>query len=130
MHKLKILALPAFLVICASSDAIIGKPEPIASRYVVGIRLKGPFWKANLDTPEGRQMIRAHGEVIRKMEATGKLIAAGPFADPTDLRGLLLFRDCTLEEARRMASEDPVVQSGQITIEYHTWMARLNLKSE
>ena len=65
-------------------------------------------------------MIQAHGKVIRKMEATGKLIAAGPFGDPSDLRGLLLFRDCTIEEARRMASEDPVVQSGQITIEYYT----------
>ena len=112
----------------ATSDAIIGKPEPAASTYVVGIRRKGPSWKADLDTPEGRRMIQAHSVVIRKMEATGKLIAAGPFGDPSDLRGLLLFRDCTIEEARRMASEDPVVQSGQITIEYHTWMAQLKVK--
>ena len=123
-----VLALPTLLLIFATSDTVIGKPEPAPSPYVVGIRRKGPSWKADLDTPEGRRMIQAHGKVIAKMEATGKLIAAGPFGDPSDLRGLLLFRDCTIEEARRMASEDPVVQSGQITIEYYTWMARRKLK--
>ncbi len=123
-----VLALATLLALFAASNAIIGKPQPPPSPYVVGIRRKGPSWKADLDTPEGRRMIQAHGLVIRKMEATGKLIAAGPFGDPADLRGLLLFRDCTIEEARRMASEDPVVQSGQIAIEYHTWMAQLNLK--
>ncbi len=121
-----------FLVLLAlvlgASGVVTGRPEPAPAPYVVGIRRKGPSWKADLDTPEGRRMIQAHGEVIRKMEATGKLIAAGPFADPTDLRGLLLFRDCTIAEARRMASEDPVVQSGQITIEYYTWMAQQKLK--
>ncbi len=123
-----VFALPTLLLIFAASHAIIGKPEPARSPYVVGIRRKGPSWKADLDTPEGRRMIQAHGLIIRKMEATGKLIAAGPFGDPADLRGLLLFRDCTIDEARRMASEDPVVQSGQITIEYYTWMARQKLK--
>lgn len=123
-----VFALPTLLLIFAASDAIIGSPEPAPSPYVVGIRRKGPSWKADLDTPEGRRMIQAHGLVIRKMETTGKLIAAAPFGDPSDLRGLLLFRDCTIEEARRMASEDPVVQSGQITIEYHTWKAELKLK--
>ncbi len=127
MRKL-LFALPALLLILTTSDAIIGKPEPAPSPDVVGIRRKGPSWKADLNTPEGRRMLQAHGKVIAKMEATGKLIAAGPFGDPSDLRGLLLFRDCTIEEARRMASEDPVVQSGQITIEYHTWMAQQKLK--
>ncbi|MBZ5581542.1 MAG: hypothetical protein LAQ30_04920 [Acidobacteriia bacterium] len=124
MRKL-LFALPALLLILTTSDAIIGKPEPAPSPYVVGIRRKGPSWKADLDTPEGRRMIQSHAKVIAKMEATGKLIAAGPFGGPSDLRGLLLFRDCTIEEARRMASEDPVVQSGQITMEYYTWMAQL-----
>jgi uncharacterized protein YciI len=81
-----------------------------------------------MNTPEGRRMIQGHIEVLRKMVATRKLIAAGPFGDPTDLRGLLLFRNCTVEEARRMASEDPVVKSGQITMEYHPWSVLLKGK--
>jgi uncharacterized protein YciI len=123
-----ILAVLTLLFIVTAPGVNIGKSEPVPSPYVVGVRRKGPTWKADLNTPEGRRMIQAHGEVIRKMVATGKLIAAGPFGDPADLRGLLLFRDCTIEEARRMASEDPVVKSGQITIEYHTWMAKQKLK--
>ncbi|WP_321475353.1 YciI family protein [uncultured Paludibaculum sp.] len=125
-----LIALLLFLLTLAVSAPVAAKLEPAPSPYVVGIRRKGPSWRADLNTPEGRSMIQGHIAVIRKMEATGKLIAAGPFGDPTDLRGLLLFRNCSIDEARRMAAEDPVVQSGQIAMEYYTWMAPQKLKVE
>ena len=110
--------------------AFAEQPELRLTQYVVGIRLKGPSWKADLGTEEGRRMIEGHIAVIKKMTATGKLVAAGPFNDPTELRGLLIFRDCTIEQARQMDGEDPVVKSGQITIEFHTWMAPPGLKAD
>ncbi len=122
-----IVTLTPLLLLLAVAVPVVSKPEPDSSPYVVGIRRKGPSWKADLNTPEGQRMIQGHVVVIRKMLATGKLMAAGPFGDPTDLRGLLLFRNCTIEEARRMAAEDPVVQSGQIAMEYYTWMAQQKL---
>lgn len=110
--------------------AFAEQPDVRMSQYVVGIRRKGPSWTANLNTPEGRRMIEGHIAVIKKMTATGKLVAAGPFGDPAELRGLLIFRECTIEQAREMAGEDPVVKSGQISIEFHTWMAPPGLKAD
>ncbi len=41
---------------------------------------------------------------------------------------LLRGPDAVIEEARRMAAEDPVVSSGQIAMEYYTWMAPQKLQ--
>ncbi len=109
--------------------AFAGQRTPASSAYVVGIRLKGPNWTPSLDTDTGRRMMEGHIAVIDKMFASGKLLAAGPFTDPTELRGLLLFRDCTVEQARAMAEEDPVVKAGQIRMEYHTWGTPQKLRS-
>ncbi len=125
---MKYLRMP--VVILLGCFAFAGQRTPVSSAYVVGIRLKGPNWTPNLDTDGGRRMMEGHIAVIEKMFASGKLLAAGPFTDPTELRGLLLFRDCTIEQARAMAEEDPVVKGGQIRIEYHTWSAPQKLRSE
>ncbi len=117
------------VVILLGCFAFAGQPTPASSAYVVGIRLKGPNWTPNLDTDAGRRMMEGHIAVIEKMFTSGKLLAAGPFTDPTELRGLLLFQECTVEQARAMAEEDPVVKGGQIRIEYHTWSAPQKLRS-
>ncbi len=117
-------------VVLLGCFAFAGQRTPASSAYVVGIRLKGPNWTANMDTDAGRRMMEGHIRVIERMIASRKLLAAGPFTDPTDLRGLLLFRDCTVDQARAMADEDPVVKGGQIRIEYHTWVVPQKLRSE
>ena len=102
-----------------------------SAQYVVGIRLKGPSWTANfLDTPEGKRLMEGHIAVIKKITASGKLVVAMAFNDPTELRGLMIFRDCTIDQAREMANEDPVVKSGQISIEFHTWVAPPGLRAD
>ncbi len=125
---MKYLRMP--VVILLGCFAFAGQRTTVSGAYVVGIRLKGSNWTPNLDTDAGRRMMEGHIAVIEKMFASGKLLAAGPFTDPTELRGLLLFRDCTIEQARAMAEEDPVVKGGQIRIEYHTWSAPQKLRSE
>ena len=124
---MKYLNMPAVILLGCFSFA--GQRTPASNAYVVGIRLKGPNWTPSLDTDAGRRMMEGHIVVIEKMIASGRLLAAGPFTDPTELRGLLLFRDCTVEEARAMAEEDPVVKAGQIRIEYHTWSVPQKLRS-
>jgi uncharacterized protein YciI len=98
------------------------------SPYVVGVRRKGPAWTPDMNSPEAKRMLAGHIKVIEKMEASGKLVAAGPFSDAAELRGLLIFRDCTIDEARKMAEEDPAVTSGRISIQFHNWMAAPGLK--
>jgi len=125
MKYLRVLA-----VILFGCLAFAGQRAPGPNPYVVGIRYKGPNWTPDMNTDRGRRMMEGHISTIKEMTASGKLIAAGPFADPTDLRGLLLFRDCTVEQARAMGDEDPVVKEGQIRIEYYAWMALQKLRTE
>ena len=105
------------------------QPEARQTQYVVGIRCKGPSWTANFNTPEAKRLLEGHVAVIKKMTASGKLVAAGAFDDPNELRGLMIFRNCTIDQAREMANEDPVVKSGQISIEFHTWGAAPGLRA-
>ena len=61
------------------------------------------------------------------MAETGKLIIAGPFADGGDLRGMLIFRVDTPEEAKALAEQDPAVKAGRLVLEWHPWFAAKNI---
>jgi uncharacterized protein YciI len=50
---------------------------------------------------------------------SGKLILAGPFADEGDLRGMLVFRVDSPEEAKALAAQDPAVKAGRLVLEWH-----------
>ena len=54
-------------------------------------------------------------------EITKKLVAAGPFMDDGQLRGVFVFA-ATPEEARALASEDPAVKAGRLALELRPWM--------
>lgn len=65
----------------------------------------------------------AHIAHLRQMAEAGKLLVAGPFDDQPDprLRGLELFKVGSLEEARRLAEEDPAVEAGRLEVVAMTW---------
>ncbi len=56
------------------------------------------------------------------MARAGKLVVAGPFDDQTDprMRGLCIYRT-SLEEARRLAQDDPAVKAGRLEVEVLSW---------
>jgi uncharacterized protein YciI len=49
-----------------------------------------------------RRIQEGHMANIRKMAAAGKLAVAGPFAGNGDLRGVFIFQNTTLAEAREI----------------------------
>ncbi|MFL5313266.1 MAG: YciI family protein [Myxococcales bacterium] len=53
---------------------------------------------------------------------TGKLVVAGPLGDQDDktARGIGLWR-ASLDEARRLSSDDPAVKAGVFKVEAMTW---------
>jgi uncharacterized protein YciI len=57
------------------------------------------------------------------MGKAGKMVAAGPFSDQADpaYRGVCLYRVGSVEEARKLAEQDPAVQAGQLRVEAMTW---------
>ena len=90
--------------------------------YQLGLLRRGPQ-SAPADAEETRRLHEDHLAHIRSLMQSGKLGAAGPFTDDGELRGLLIFRAASLDEARALAEADPLVKSGRLVVEFHPWMA-------
>ncbi len=106
----------------SQSDNQTKPPVFDLDRYQFGMLVRGPKWTPE-STSETQKIQAGHMEHIGKMASTGKLIAAGPMLDSGDLRGIFLFRTDSLEEATRLAAEDPAIKAGRLTLELVTWMA-------
>lgn len=71
---------------------------------------------------EREQLQAAHLAHLDAMGKAGKLAGAGPFSDQPDeaLRGLCFYR-CGVDEAQRLAAQDPSVKAGRMEAEVMTW---------
>jgi uncharacterized protein YciI len=81
---------------------------------------RGPAWTPD-QTPETAKIQEGHMAHIGRMAESGKLVAAGPFMDGGQLRGVFVFR-ATPDEARALAAEDPAVKAGRLALELRPWM--------
>jgi uncharacterized protein len=74
--------------------------------------------EATLDRIQ-REHIAYHAE----LRAAGRVVTNGPVSDQADasLRGLTFYRVGSLEEARRLAEEDPSVCAGRLTVDVMRW---------
>jgi len=97
------------------------------TKYVMGLLRKGPNWSA-ASTEETQRIQEGHMANIRKMAAGGKLVVAGPFTDKGDVRGVFIFQQTSIEEARAMVYEDPAVKAGRLVVELHPWFAAAGLR--
>ena len=66
---------------------------------------------------------QAHLAHLRELAKAGKLLVAGPLDDQPDprMRGIEIFRVGSLEEAKRLAGEDPAVKAGRLEPVVMTW---------
>ena len=73
--------------------------------------------------PGGRDPSRPPGPPDAGWPRKGYAVVAGPFGDQDDerLRGLVLYRVGSVDEARRLAEADPAVQAGRLEVEVMTW---------
>jgi uncharacterized protein YciI len=69
---------------------------------------------------------REHLAYLESLRAAGHIATNGPVLDQPDesLRGLTFFRTGSLEEARRLAEQDPAVLAGRLAVEVMTWLCR------
>ncbi len=86
--------------------------------YMVFLK-KGPTLIQDSITAENIQ--KGHIEYLNKMYAEGFADLAGPLTDDGDIRGIVVYKTETLEEAKRLAEEDPAVKSGRLAVEVHPW---------
>ena len=117
------------LFACFLSGADEKKPEPKyeMTNYIVGLLRRAPN-RAEISAEETQRIQDGHMANIRKMGATGKLVVAGPFGDNGDLRGVFIFQQTSMEEARAMVDQDPAVKADRLVVELHPWFAAAGLR--
>ncbi len=88
--------------------------------YYLGFLKRGDKWSPE-ETPERARIQEAHLKNIGRLNEMGKLVAAGPFMEDSDYRGIFVFKTATLEEANELTNTDPAVQAGRLRIELYEW---------
>jgi uncharacterized protein YciI len=96
----------------------LGADERGMRKYVLVILKTGPSRVP--DGPVRDEMFKGHFANIERLAGAHKLVAAGPFGDKTDWRGMFIFAVETQEEAAALVATDPVIQKGEMVAEYHT----------
>jgi uncharacterized protein YciI len=76
-----------------------------------------------MDAPTLEALQKQHLGHLRAMYEAGKMVIAGPFDEQQDqsLRGMCLYRVASLEEARRLAEQDPAVKAGRLQVDVLAW---------
>jgi uncharacterized protein YciI len=107
------------------------EPKPEMTTYYFGMLLKGDGWTAEGgDTPERIELQRQHIAHLQGMHKAGRLLIAGPLLDDGRIRGLLVYKAASLEEARAWAEADPAVKAGRLKVEMHPWMVQKGILKE
>jgi uncharacterized protein YciI len=91
--------------------------------YYFMMLVKGPKWGPET-SPALEQLMKEHLAHLRSMWLAGKLVVAGPLTDGGTIRGLLVFKVGSAEEARALEAEDPAVKAGRLAMEVHPWMVQ------
>ncbi len=94
--------------------------QKVSTAYLAFLT-RGPKWTPE-QTPALEELQKAHIANIQRLAAMKKLVVAGPFGDDGNLRGILVFRVGSLEEAKELAATDPAVQAGRLALDIHPWV--------
>ena len=109
--------------LCAADTSI----QYDMTNYLLGFLRKGPTYGAGTKE-ESATMMAGHLANIQRMSALGKLAVAGPLTDNGDIRGILIFKNTTPEEAKRLVGADPAVKAGRFVLELHPWFGAAGLR--
>jgi uncharacterized protein YciI len=94
-------------------------PADLAT-YYFGFLKKGPAWTPDR-TPETQKIQEGHMAHLNESGRSGKLVIAGPLSDGGDVRGILVYKTATIEEANAIAAADPAVKAGRLAVDMYTW---------
>lgn len=106
----------------ASSAPKPAAPPPNLEAYQLVI-LQRPEHPRDYPQDKLEEIQQAHLAHLRELAKAGKLLVAGPLDDQPDprMRGIEIFRAGSLEEAKRLAAEDPAVKAGRLEPVVMTW---------
>jgi uncharacterized protein len=87
------------------------------------VLLRRPPDHPDLAEDEIDRLQEQHLAHLQELREHGPMVLSGPFDDQVDesLRGLSIFR-CSIEEARDLMDQDPMVQVGWLAVDVFTWL--------
>jgi uncharacterized protein YciI len=85
--------------------------------------LRRPPGARDYDEETLERIQQEHLSYHASLRASGHVVTNGPVLDQPDesMRGLTFYRTGSLEEARRLAEQDPAVQAGRLAVDVMTW---------
>lgn len=85
--------------------------------------LRRPPHTPDMSDEELDALQRQHLAFLARMREEGHALITGPVSGQPDesLRGIAIYRK-PVEEARRLAEQDPSVQAGRLVLEVFTWL--------
>jgi uncharacterized protein YciI len=88
--------------------------------------LRRPDDPPSYDEETLERIQREHLAYLESLRAAGHIVANGPVLDQPDgsMRGLAFYRTGSLDEARRLAQQDPAVLAGRLAVDVMTWWCR------
>ena len=114
------LAFAALLVAQTPADNPLAPyiPKNMKPYYLDMLLLKD---KPDTALPEAEraQQMQKHLAYIKSQFDSGKFVLVGPITEESRLRGIAVIKADSLDEAQRLASGDPLVQSGHLVVEVH-----------
>lgn len=72
---------------------------------------------------------RRHVAYLQGLLTSGKAVIAGPVRDDAELRGVIIFRTKSADEARSLMMADPAVAAEFFAIETHPWWSEDVMKT-
>lgn len=99
----------------------VGQPV-IQPNYCFGM-LMSVANRPRLSDDEAQKIQAGHMAHLNALGEKRWLVAAGPMTTPGNLRGLVISKCKSIEEARELAAQDPAVKNGRLYIEAYPWQA-------
>jgi len=97
-------------------------PRPDATDVYYMVFLRPDPNRQRLPQADMERIQTAHMANINAMAARGVLIAAGPMEDtPPTISGIFVFKVASLDEATRIATQDPTVVEHRNTVDVVAW---------
>jgi uncharacterized protein YciI len=87
--------------------------------YYLDLLMKSDKAEGTVTPAENVERMQKHLAYIRSQVEERKFVLVGPLTEDNRIRGIAVIQAASLEEAQRIASGDPAVQSGHVTVEVH-----------
>jgi uncharacterized protein YciI len=87
--------------------------------YYLDILVTKDSPEASISDAERMAWMQKHLAYIRLQAEAGKFVLVGPVTEEGRIRGIAVIKADSLEEARGIAANDPLVQAGHLSVEVH-----------